>query len=257
MNEATESMIQIANGAEPASALDVHNLKIRYRSFKKMSIRKNLFKFKRNQTETFEAIKGISFSVPTGQIMGIIGKNGSGKSTLLRTLAGVFSPDEGEVDLHGHSVSLLALGGSFQKALSGKENIMLMGLLMGFTEEQVKAKMKDIIAFADLGDFINKPVSTYSSGMVAKLSFAIATTLETEILLVDEALSVGDAKFKKKSFARMKELIGEKDRTVLIVSHNEKHLAELCDTVMWMHEGEIIKTGPAKEVLVEYLEFMK
>ena len=189
--------------------------------------------------------------------MGIVGKNGSGKSTLLRALAGVFSPDEGEIDLHGNTVSLLALGVGFNKKLSGRENIMLSGMLLGFSEEQVKDKMKAIIDFADLGKFIDKPVSTYSSGMYSKLSFAIAVNLETEILLIDEVLSVGDAKFKKKSYKKMKEIIQDKDRTVVMVSHSLKSLEELCDSILWIHEGEVKMQGPTQEVLTAYDEFMQ
>lgn len=239
------------------NAIVVKNLKIRYRSFKKLSIRKSLFKLKKNETEVFEAIHGISFSVPKGQIMGIVGKNGSGKSTLLRAIAGIFSPDEGEINLFGHTVSLLALGVGFQKKLSGRENIMLAGMLLGFSENEVRAKMNEIIEFADLGEFIDKPVVTYSSGMHSKLSFAITAILETEIMLIDEVLSVGDSKFKKKSYKKMKELISNEDRTVVIVSHSTATLDKLCDTILWMHDGKIIMQGPTQEVLPKYEEFMQ
>ncbi|MDO4943314.1 MAG: ATP-binding cassette domain-containing protein [Lachnospiraceae bacterium] len=239
------------------NAIEVRDLKIRYRSFKKLSIRKSLFRFGKNEQETFEAIRGISFSVPKGQIMGIVGKNGSGKSTLLRAIAGVFSPDEGEIDLHGHTVSLLALGVGFQKKLTGRENIMLAGMLLGFTEEEVREKMPRIIRFADIGEFIDKPVQTYSSGMHSKLSFAITAILETEIMLIDEVLSVGDAKFKKKSYKKMKQLIANKDRTVVIVSHSSATLKKLCDTILWLHEGKIMMQGTTDEVLPEYEKFMQ
>lgn len=239
------------------NAIVVKDLKIRYRSFKKLSIRKSLFKFKKNETEVFEAIHGISFSVPKGQIMGIVGKNGSGKSTLLRAIAGIFSPDEGEINLFGHTVSLLALGVGFQKKLSGRENIMLAGMLLGFSENEVRAKMNEIIEFADLGDFIDKPVVTYSSGMHSKLSFAITAILETEIMLIDEVLSVGDSKFKKKSYKKMKELISNEDRTVVIVSHSTSTLDKLCDTILWMHDGNIMMQGPTEEILPKYEEFMQ
>ena len=242
---------------ESATAIEVKDLKIRYRSFKKISIRKSLFKLKKNETENFEAIRGISFKVPKGQIMGIVGKNGSGKSTLLRAIAGIFSPDEGEINLFGHSVSLLALGVGFQKKLTGRENIMLAGMLLGFSEDEVRKKMTEIVSFADLGEFIDKPVNTYSSGMYSKLSFAITAVLETEIMLIDEVLSVGDAKFKKKSYKKMKQLISDKDRTVVIVSHSTPTLERLCDTILWMHEGKIMMQGPTAEVLPKYEEFME
>lgn len=236
--------------------IDVKNLKIRYRSINKMSIRKSLFKLKKSKVDIFEAVRGISFQVPKGQIMGIVGKNGSGKSTLLRAIAGVFSPDEGEIDLHGHSVSLLSIGVGFQKRLTGRENIYLSGMLLGFSEEEIGNKIDDIIEFSELGDFINKPVKTYSSGMYSKLAFSITAILETEIILIDEVLSVGDSKFKKKSYKKMKQLITNKDRTVVIVSHNNDTLNQLCDTVLWLHEGKIKMQGEPKEVLAAYEEFM-
>ena len=238
-------------------AIEVKNVKIRYRSFKKLSIKKTLFSLKKNEVEYFEAVKGVSFNVEKGQILGIIGKNGSGKSTLLRAIAGIYSADEGVIDLHGNSVSLLALGVGFQKELSGRENIMLNGLLMGYTEQEIREKIPAIIAFADIGDFIDKPVNTYSSGMHSKLSFAITATLETDIMLVDEVLSVGDSKFKKKSYKRMKELIADESRTVVIVSHNMESLRKLCNKLIWIDDGVIVMQGDTDEVLDAYEEFMK
>ncbi|HIT60840.1 MAG TPA: ABC transporter ATP-binding protein [Candidatus Fimousia stercorigallinarum] len=238
------------------NAIEVKNLKIRYKSFKKLSIKSSIFKFKKNEVEVFEAVKGISFSVPKGQILGIVGKNGSGKSTLLRALAGVFSADEGEINIFDNSISLLALGVGFHKKLSGRENILLAGMLFGFTDDEVREKMDEIIAFADLGEFIDKPVSTYSSGMYSKLSFAITAILETDIMLVDEVLSVGDTKFKRKSYKKMKELISNEDRTVVIVSHNSSTIQTLCDSILWLHEGRIVMQGPTEEVLPLYEEFM-
>lgn len=237
-------------------AIEVENLKIRYRCLKKVSIRKSLFSPKKSNVETFEAVKGISFKVPKGEILGIIGKNGSGKSTLLRALAGIFSADEGTIDLHGHSVSLLSIGVGFQKKLSGRENILLSGILLGFTETQVREKMDEIIAFSELGDFIDLPVKTYSSGMYSKLAFSITAILETEIMLVDEVLSVGDAKFKKKSFKKMRQLISNKERTVVIVSHNSDTINRLCNSVLWIHDGLVKMQGTTQEVMPKYEEFM-
>ena len=211
---------------------------------------------KKSKTEVFEAIRGISFQVQKGQIMGIVGKNGSGKSTLLKTLSGIFSPDEGSVDLHGHSVSLLSIGVGFQKDLTGRENIYLSGMLLGFSEQQVAELIDEIIEFSELGKFIDRPVRTYSSGMYSKLAFSITSTLKTDIMLIDEVLSVGDAKFKKKSYARMKELISDKERTVIIVSHNSDTIRKLCDSVLWMHEGQIKMQGEPETVMQVYEEFM-
>ena len=238
------------------NAIEVKDLVLRYRILNKMSIRKSLFKMKKSKTEVFEAIRGISFQVQKGQIMGIVVKNGSGKSTLLKTLSGIFSPDEGSVDLHGHSVSLLSIGVGFQKDLTGRENIYLSGMLLGFSEQQVAELIDEIIEFSELGKFIDRPVRTYSSGMYSKLAFSITSTLKTDIMLIDEVLSVGDAKFKKKSYARMKELISDKERTVIIVSHNSDTIRKLCDSVLWMHEGQIKMQGEPETVMQAYEEFM-
>ena len=156
--------------------ITVKDLYITYRGLKKTSIRSSFFK-PMSKVETFEALKGVSFEVEEGKILGIIGKNGSGKSTMLRAVAGIFSPDKGTIDLHGNSVSLLSIGVGFNRKLTGKENIYLSGMLLGFSEEEIKAKEKEIISFADIGDFIHKPVKTYSSGMYSKLAFAITAIL--------------------------------------------------------------------------------
>ena len=192
---------------ERENAIDVKDLHISYKCLKSFSIKRSLLQLKKTDTEVFEAVKGVSFSVKKGEILGIVGKNGSGKSTMLKAIAGIFSPDEGSIDLHGNSVSLLSIGVGFQKKLTGRENILLSGLLLGFSEEQVRAKMDEIINFAGLGKFIDMPVKTYSSGMYSKLAFSITAILEADIMLIDEVLSVGDAKFKKKSYNKMKELI--------------------------------------------------
>ena len=151
----------------------------------------------------------------------------------------------------------MSIGVGFQAELSGRENILLSGMLLGFTEDEVKEKMPGIIEFAELGDFIDMPVKTYSSGMHSKLAFSITAILETDIMLIDEVLSVGDERFKKKSYNKMKSLISNKDRTVVIVSHSISTLTDLCDNVMWMHDGEIKEIGKPKEVLKRYKEFMK
>ena len=238
-------------------SISVRDLKVRYKSVSSYSIKKNLLRMKGAETKAFEAVRGVSFDFRQGEILGITGKNGSGKSTLLRAIAGIFSADEGTVDLHGHSISLLAIGVGFKSELTGRENIMLSGLLLGFTEEQVKEHLDEIIEFAGLGEFIDMPVRTYSSGMYSKLAFSITAIMETDIMLIDEVLSVGDEKFKKKSYEKMKSLISDNTRTVVIVSHNLKTLEELCDRVMWMHDGKIKKIGDPKAVIKEYREFMK
>lgn len=239
-------------------AIEVKDLCISYRSLKSYSIKKMLLRGKRNKKEgVFQAVKHVSFAIEKGEIWGIIGKNGSGKSTMLRSIAGIFSPDSGVIDLKGNSVSLLAIGVGFKNELSGRNNIVLAGMLMGFSEEEIRSRMKDIIEFSELGSFIDKPVRTYSSGMYSKLAFSITANLETNIILIDEVLAVGDEHFKQKSMAKMKELINDKDRTVVIVSHNINTLKELCNKVIWMHEGEIKMIGTPNEVLPKYKAFMK
>lgn len=242
---------------EEKHSIEVTDLVISYRNLKKTSIKKNFFQFRKRTVENFVAVKGISFYVREGEILGIIGKNGSGKSTTLNALAGIFSPDSGTIDLKGHSISLLSIGVGFQKEMTGRENIFLSGMLLGFSEAQVKEKEQEIIDFAELGDFIDRPVRTYSSGMHSKLAFSITAILETDIMLIDEVLSVGDQKFKKKSYNKMKKLISNKERTVVIVSHSIETLKSLCDTVMWMHEGEIKQIGDPETVLDDYVEFME
>ncbi len=238
-------------------AITIENLHITYKGLKKTSIRSTFFNKKnRKKIETFEALRGVSFTIDEGKIIGIIGKNGSGKSTLLRAIGGIFSPDIGSIDLHNNTVSLLSIGVGFNKKLTGYENIYLSGLLLGFNEEQVREKEQEIIDFADIGDFIYKPVKTYSSGMYSKLAFAITAILETDIMLIDEVLSVGDVQFKKKSYGKMKELIFTENRTVIIVSHTPKTLNELCDEVIWLHDGKIKMQGDPDKILAAYEKFM-
>ncbi len=239
-------------------AIRVENLHISYKTIKKLfSIKKNFFQFKKANAWRFEAVRGISFELEKGKILGIIGKNGSGKSTTLRALAGIFSPDEGTINTHDNSISLLSIGVGFQSKLTGTENIYLSGLLLGFTEEYIKQKEREIIDFADIGDFINEPVETYSSGMHSKLAFAITAILETDIILIDEVLSVGDAEFREKSYNKMKELINHEERTVVIVSHSLGTIKTLCDEVLWIHEGLVKMHGKPSEVIKAYDEFMK
>lgn len=239
------------------SAITVKDVKIRYKSVQAYSIKKNLLRLKGVDAKAIEAIRGVDFEVQTGEIFGIIGKNGSGKSTLLRALANIFSPDEGSIDLHGHSVSLLAIGVGFKSELTGRENIMLSGMLIGFSEKQILERMEEIIEFSELGEFIDMPVRTYSSGMYSKLAFSVTAILETDIILIDEVLSVGDEKFKKKSYNKMKSLISQRNRTVVIVSHNLNTLEELCNRVMWLHDGKIMDIGKPERILKDYREFMK
>ena len=239
------------------AAISVKNVKIKYRYLKKVSLIKMLFSRKKNsRSEIFEALKGISFEIPKGHILGVVGKNGSGKSTLLRVIAGIFSADEGEIDLHGNTVSLLSIGVGFNPVLTGRENIFLSAMLLGFSEAEIEEKLDEIIEFSELSEFIDRPVKTYSNGMYSKLAFSITAILETDIILIDEILSVGDANFKEKSYQKIKSLITEKDRTAIVVSHNPETLTNICNSVLWLHAGMIKMIGTAEEVLPIYNDFM-
>ncbi len=238
-------------------AIAVRDLEITYRNLRHMSIHQSIRARKQTGKEdVIHAVNGISFEVYQGEILGVIGKNGSGKSTLLKAIANIFQPDRGVIDTMGNRVSLMSIGVGFNHDITGRENILSSGMLLGFSPAYIKEKMDEIIAFAELGEFIDLPVRTYSSGMYSKLSFAITAVIDTDILLVDEVLSVGDAAFKKKSYNKMKELILDSEHTVLIVSHSIPTLRELCDRVLWMHDGKIKMLGEPGDILKKYEAFM-
>ena len=239
------------------SAITVDNVTICYRDIKRFSIKKLISNSSSlSKSNVFTAVNNVSFKVNKGEILGICGKNGSGKSTLLTGIAGIFSPDKGNIDLHKNTISLLSIGVGFQKALTGYENIYLSGMLLGFSKQEITEKLSEIVEFSELGGFLKKPVSSYSSGMHSKLAFSITAILETDIILIDEVFSVGDVKFKQKSYDKMKSLIQDDKRTVVIVSHSSKALIELCDRVIWLHQGEIKEIGDAKKVVDNYEKFM-
>lgn len=237
-------------------AITVKDLHVYYRDMNRFSLKKGGLKA-RGSGKIFKAIKGVSFEVPKGQILGICGKNGSGKSTMLRAISGIFSADSGSINLHENSISLLSIGVGFQKQLTGYENIFLSGMLLGYSKEQIEEKVNDIIEFSELGDFVYRPVRSYSSGMYSKLAFSITAILETDIMLIDEVLSVGDIHFKEKSYNKMKELISNDERTVVIVSHNSNTIKELCDKVIWLHDGLIKDQGDPKVIMDKYEAFMR
>lgn len=195
----------------------------------------------------FWALDGVNLQVTQGEVVGIIGRNGSGKSTLLKTISGILPPTRGEVRTNGRIVPMLELGSGFDIELTGRENIFLNGAILGYTEKFLKDRYEEILAFSELGNFIDAPIKTYSSGMMMRLAFSIATVVEPEILIVDEILAVGDETFQEKSRARMMELMGG-GTTVLYVSHSLMQIRELCTKVLWLDHGQTRMLGPAQEV---------
>ncbi len=200
----------------------------------------------------FTALKNISFEVSAGETVGIIGKNGAGKSTILGLLAGVLKPSSGQVTVAGRIAPLLELGAGFHPELSGRENILLNGILLGMLKREVEEKIDSIIEFSELEKFIDQPIRTYSSGMLARLGFSVAVHCEPDILLLDEVLSVGDQDFQKKCIEKM---LGFKrsGKTIIFVSHSAQQVEEICDRVIWIQNGMIYKSGPTKKILNEYL----
>jgi len=205
---------------------------------------------------TVEAVKHMNLDIPHGSVLGIVGANGAGKSTLMRSIAGILPPSEGRITVNGKISTLLALGVGFNPALSGRDNIILGGLASGLSKEEIENKTDEIARFADLPDgFIDMPVRTYSSGMYGRVAFAVAVAMTPDILLLDEALSAGDAAFKEKSFLRMRELVKEA-RTIVIVSHALQTVKDLCTHAIWMHKGEILAKGEPGAITEKYLEFL-
>lgn len=203
-----------------------------------------------------KALAGVSFDVPHGKVMGVIGSNGAGKSTLMRTVAGILAPSAGRIEVNGRVSTLLALGVGFNAALTGKENVTLGGLAAGLTRAEIKEKYDEITAFAELEDFMDMPMRTYSSGMYSRLAFAVAVHMDPDILIIDEALSAGDAHFKKKASDKMSELVG-KARTMLVVSHALGTIKELCDETIWLHKGKLIRQGGPDEIIAAYTKFLQ
>ena len=205
----------------------------------------------KQQYEEFSALRDVSFEVKRGEIVGIIGRNGAGKSTLLKVISGIFKPTEGKVVTAGRVAPMLELGSGFDMELSGHDNIFLNGAILGFSEEFLKSKYDEIVAFSELGEFIDMPLKTYSSGMLARLAFSVATMIEPEILIVDEILSVGDAAFQEKSRARMMELMSG-GTTVLFVSHSMNQIREMCERAIWLEHGQVRAIGETQEVCDQY-----
>jgi ABC-2 type transport system ATP-binding protein len=201
--------------------------------------------------QEFTALDEVSFQVTKGETLGLIGRNGAGKSTLLKVIAGILKPTAGSVRCHGNIVPMLELGSGFDMDLTGRENIFLNGAILGYGEEFLLEKYEEIVVFSELGEFIHTPIRNYSSGMLARLAFSVATVVQPEILIVDEILSVGDTAFQEKSQRRMQELMGG-GTTVLFVSHNLKQVREMCSRVLWLDHGKVKLLGNTQEVCDAY-----
>jgi homopolymeric O-antigen transport system ATP-binding protein len=217
------------------------------------TLRELFSKFFRHESHyhDFDAVKNVSFEVPHGQMLGVIGRNGSGKSTLLKIVAGVYQPTAGKVEVRGSLAPLIELGAGFHHDLTGRENILLNGLLMGYSRREMQEREGRIIEFAEIGDFIDAPVKQYSSGMYMRLAFSVATEIDPDILLIDEILAVGDAPFRQKCVERMQDF-RRAGKTILFVSHSMEQVAQLCDRVILIDQGNLIADGPSDEVIAVY-----
>ena len=241
------------DGIEPA--VKVEDLWVRYKTSVEASVdfKTRLRTGQRAKgTREIEALRGVSFEVPSGSVYGVIGHNGAGKSTLFRTISGILPPSKGRVTVSGRVTPLLALGVGFNQELSGKENILLGGLATGLAPEEIMEHYEDVVRFAELGDALDYPMKTYSSGMFARLGFAVASHLDPDILLIDEALSAGDARFKKRCMDKLVDLCGH-DCTVLIISHGLQLITMLAERAVWLEQGQVVQEGPAEDVVDAYL----
>ncbi|HEU4947755.1 MAG TPA: ABC transporter ATP-binding protein [Kribbella sp.] len=244
----------------PARAVRVENLSITYRTtFERVPTFKSaIVRFGRGERaiREVEAVRDLSFEVDHGATVGIIGANGAGKSTLMRSIAGILPPTAGRIEVHGRVSTLLSLGVGFNAALSGRENVVLGGLAGGLSRKQIQARYEEIAAFAELDDFIDMPMRTYSSGMFSRLAFSVAVHMDPDILLIDEALSAGDGAFKQKAAAKMKELVTDA-RTMFLVSHAMSSIKDLCSECIWLHKGQLMMRGDPTEVVAAYNKFLQ
>lgn len=248
---AADSDLDEITGGEAVIARDVHLTYRVYEDERRPTMRRLVARrFQPRQYRAVHAVRGVSMSIDRGEALGIIGRNGSGKSTLLRVLSGLLPATRGEVLARSNPV-LLGVGAVLHPELSGRRNIYLGCTALGMDRDEVDAKYDDIVDFAGVGDFIDMPLRAFSSGMKARLQFSIASVLTPDVLLIDEALAVGDEEFKQKSEGRIKEMLAEAG-SVVVVSHNMHSIRDLCDRALWMDQGEIVAEGPVGEVVDEY-----
>ncbi|AGL03785.1 ABC transporter ATP-binding protein [Desulfoscipio gibsoniae] len=208
-----------------------------------------------SEMKDFWALNGVSFQMEAGDSLGVIGVNGSGKSTLLKLLTGTMRPTSGRITVNGRRSALIELGAGFHPDFSGRENVYLNGMILGLDKNQIRKKFDEIVEFAEIEQFIDTPVKYYSSGMYARLGFAVATAVEPEILIVDEILAVGDMAFQQKCARRIEEMLG-RGISLVLVSHGTDDIRRICRRTLWLHKGEPMKLGPSGEVLDSYMNFM-
>lgn len=238
------------------TVIKIRGLKKMYKLYDKPSDRlKDALGLKKGNYKVNYALKGIDLDIKKGETIGIIGTNGSGKSTILKIITGVLNPTEGQVDVKGRISALLELGAGFNQEYNGIENIYLNGTMMGFSEKEIDKKLKDILEFADIGDYVYQPVKTYSSGMFVRLAFAVAINIDPEILIVDEALSVGDVFFQSKCYHKFEEF-KQKGKTILFVSHDLSSIAKYCDRVVVLNKGDKLAEGGPKEMIDLYKQVL-
>lgn len=216
------------------------------------TIKEKILFFKRNRKEKIEVLKNINLRIKEGETVGLIGVNGSGKSTLLKLMTQIIYPDSGKIETRGKLTSLLELGAGFHPDFSGRENIYFNASIFGLTKKEIDARLKDIIEFSELGEFIDNPVRTYSSGMYMRLAFSVAINVDAEILLIDEILSVGDQHFQEKCYQKMREL-KEQGKTMVFVTHSLDVVKKLCSRAVWLYKGEIKMDGNTDQVVDEYI----
>ncbi|MDC7291371.1 ABC transporter ATP-binding protein [Blautia schinkii] len=242
---------------EKKKVIQIHNLSKMYKLYEKPSdrLKESLGLSKKKRYREHYALHDVSFDIEEGECVGIIGTNGSGKSTILKIITGILSPTDGEVKVDGRISALLELGAGFNMEYSGLENVYLNGTMIGFSKEEIDARLDDILAFADIGDFINQPVKMYSSGMFVRLAFAVAINIDPEILIVDEALSVGDVFFQAKCYHKFEEF-KEQGKTILFVSHDLSSIAKYCDRVVLLNKGRMLDEGSPKAMVDMYKQLL-
>jgi len=240
-------------------AVKVENLGIHYRIYHRQArslktVAIDILRRRYSYTQ-FWGLRNVSFDIEKGRMLGIIGRNGSGKSSLLKVLSGIYSPDEGSFQINGRVSALIELGAGFHPELTGRENIILNGAILGYSREEMAAKFDDIVSFSGVGKFIDSPVKNFSSGMELRLGFSVAVHSEPDVMLIDEVLAVGDKQFKKKCYKKIEEF-REKGVTILLISHNMDEVNNYCETCLWLDKGNISAIGEPKKVTREYEKWL-